>query len=66
MTFDFLWNDPNVLQYFISLGREFQIDDPLKAKQFWPFLDFNLGGLKLKFELNQVKSSKIEVMAGCP
>ena len=54
MAFNFVWNDPKVLEDFISLDREFKIDDPLYAKQFWPFLDFTLGGLKLKFELRKV------------
>ena len=65
MAFNFVWNDPKVLEDFISLDREFQIDDPLYAKQFWPFLDFNLGGRKLKFELRKVLLVISETLVNC-
>ena len=50
MAFTFFWNGPKVLEDFISPGRKFQTDYPLLAKQFWSFLDFSLGGLKLRLE----------------
>ena len=65
MAFHFIWNDPKVLEEFISLGREFQTDDLLQAKQFWPCLDFNLGGLKLKLEPRKVLLVTLETLLTC-
>ena len=65
MAYNLLWNGPKVLEDFISLGRELQINEPLYAKQFWPFLDFNLGGLKLKFELRKVLPVMTETVVNC-
>ena len=65
MACNFLWKTPKVLEDLISLGREFLIDYPLQAKQFWPFLDFNLGGLKLKFELCKVLLATSETLVNC-
>ena len=57
MAFNFLWNDPKVLDCFISQGREFHTDDPLYLKQFWLCLEFNLGDNELKLELHRVQSA---------
>jgi len=57
MAFNFLWNNPKVLECFISLGKEFQTDDPLYGKQFWLCLEFNLGDNELKLELRRVQSA---------
>ena len=62
MAFNFVSNDPNVLEDFISLGREVQTYDPLQAMQFWPCLDFNLGGLKLKLESRKVLLVIVETL----
>ena len=50
---------------FVSLGREFQTDDPFEAKQFWLFLDFSPRGLRLKFELHKVLLAISETQVNC-
>ena len=37
-----VWNDPKVLVDFISLGGDFQTDDPLEGRQFCSCLNFDL------------------------
>ena len=62
MACNFYWNAPTVLEDLISIGRELQTDDPLSAKLFWPWLDFNLGGLKLKLEPHKVLLVIVETL----
>ena len=60
-----LLNDPEVLEDFISLGKESQVHDHLQAKQFYPCLDCNLRGLKLRLELHEVLFVKADTLLSC-